>query len=60
MASDMFTADEACRFVCQKLKVETVRKRMASDRRSLLDDIIVAMHTELLYQNIRGMLISSK
>ena len=60
MASDMFTADEACRFVSQKLKVENVRERMASDRRSLLDDITAAMHTELLFQNIRGMLTSLK
>ena len=58
--SDMFTSEEAYRFVSHKLEVENVKERMTSDRKSLLGDIVVAMQTELLFQNIRGMLISTK
>ena len=53
MAADMFTPDEAFRFLDEKLRVQNARERMLSDRKNLLDDVIVAIQSELPYQNIR-------
>ncbi|RUS85352.1 hypothetical protein EGW08_006895, partial [Elysia chlorotica] len=55
MATEMFTPDEAENFISNKLKVKNVRERTASDRKGLLDDIAVAMQTELLFQNVHLM-----
>ena len=52
MVADMFTQDEAVSFVTDKLKVLNSRERMTSDRRNLLDEIVVAMQTELPFQNV--------
>ncbi|GFS03084.1 arylamine N-acetyltransferase [Elysia marginata] len=58
MAADMFTPEEAFSFVAEKLKVKNVRERIASDRKRLLDDIAVAMQTELPFQNVHLLRIS--
>ena len=58
MATDMFTPDEAFNFLTEKLKVENVRERMSRDRRNLLDEIVVAMQTEMPFQNIHLLRVS--
>ncbi|XP_005112855.1 uncharacterized protein LOC101854469 [Aplysia californica] len=49
----MFTKDEALSFLKNNLKVRDVEKRLETDRRSLLDDFVVAMQTQLVFQNLR-------
>ena len=52
MAADMFTPDEAFSFVSDKLKVKNARERITSNRKGLLNEIAVAMQTELPFQNV--------
>lgn len=48
----MFSCEEAFSFIEQKLKVKNARERAASDRKALLDDIAIAMQTELPFHNV--------
>lgn len=52
MAADMFTPDEAFKFVTENLKVKNARERVISDRKALIDDIVTAMHTELMFTSV--------
>ena len=60
MSTPMFTKAEAVALLTDKLGVTDVEKRLETDKALLLQDIIVAWHTELIFQNLRLVSIPPK
>lgn len=50
---DMFTREEAVKFLTENLNISNVEQRLKSDRKNLLDEIATNIQTHLPFQNLK-------